>query len=143
MIPPFSIIDLPSNTTPFSMLSAGAARSPFTRAGLWSSIESLALMLPMTSPFTTTDPQLILAETFAVSPTTSKSVVVISPVNMPSIRTCPLKLSLPSTTEPGPSKALSPASAGLCSSRIEFLQMDPDLRRSPPGRDLASGKNAA
>ena len=57
--------------------------SPFTRAGLCSSTESLAVMFPVTSPLTTAEPQLILAAILAPSPITSRSVVVISPVKVP------------------------------------------------------------
>ena len=61
--------------------------SPFTRAGLCSSTDSLAWMFPLTSPFTTIEPQVISAEILAVSPTIRPPVVVISPVKVPSIRT--------------------------------------------------------
>ena len=52
-----------------------------------STIDSLALMFPVMLPLISTEPQLIVAETLAPSPMTSRSVVVISPVNVPSIRT--------------------------------------------------------
>ena len=52
-----------------------------------STIESLALMFPVRLPLISTEPQLIVAETLAPSPMTRRSVVVISPVNVPSIRT--------------------------------------------------------
>ena len=88
--------------------------SPFTRAGFASSTESVAWMFPVTSPWMTIEPQLISAVTFAVSPTMRLPLVLISPVKVPSRRTCPSKLSLPSTTSPGPKSAFTAGSVPAC-----------------------------
>ena len=64
-------------------------------------------MFPTTSPSTMTVPQLISAETRAPSPMWSVSLVEISPVKFPSIRTFPSNASFPSNCDPRPNSALS------------------------------------
>ena len=57
---------------------------------------------------------LMSAVTFAPSPMISMSFVLISPVKVPSMRTVPSKLSLPSNSEPRPRSAFRALSAGVC-----------------------------
>ena len=79
---------------------------PRMRAGWCSSTMVLALTFPLISPWTMMVPQVISAASLAPSPTTRTSLVTMVPVNLPSMRTVPSKVSLPSNSEPRPSRAL-------------------------------------
>src|SRR5207249_11561770 len=94
-------------------------------------------MFPLTSPLTTTDPQLIVAESLAASPMMSRSGVLISPVKLPSIRSGPSKLSLPSTTEDGPAIAFMAESPTPClGSRMDPSCQTRALKNVAGGRTL-------
>src|SRR5438552_7057278 len=69
-------------------------------------------MLPFTSPWTTTVPQVMSASMRAASPTTRTSLVTMDPMNRASMRTTPSKVSLPSKRAPRPSSR-SPPGAGV------------------------------
>src|SRR5712691_13320263 len=64
-------------------------------------------MFPTTSPSTMSLPHVLSADTRAPSPMCSVSLVEISPLKLPSIRTFPSNASFPSNCDPRPSSALS------------------------------------
>src|SRR5579883_1945929 len=101
-----SILQCPSNSTPFSMMSCGVSMFPRTRAGARNSTSLLARMLPSITPSTISVPMSILAFTSAPSPTTRMSSENTSPASLPSMRTVPSKVNLPSNEVPLPRSVL-------------------------------------
>src|ERR1022692_1000548 len=93
--------DLPTNVTPSSTASFEARMSPNISVLALISIFSLAVMLPLTLPRTTTDWALMLPLMTALSPRFNSPSVWISPSSFPSNVSSPENLRLPliSTSE--------------------------------------------
>src|SRR5215813_11187467 len=101
---------------------------PLTRAGACSPTARLARMFPVTLPSTMMTPTSISALTIAPSPTTSTSSEKISPESLPSIRTVPSNVSLPSNSDPRPSSVvISPCGRSLCAGSAMVFQAYPPL----------------
>ena len=96
---------LPSKRTPSSITITGAWMFPNTFPGAWISILLLAMMFPLNSPLMTIWPVWTSDWIKAAWPTMRVPSVRIYPLKRPSIRTVPVKLSLPSNSVFFPRKA--------------------------------------